>query len=86
MDGEQYSSQAVHLARKKLPPGAFKEVNRFLLRGPHEPRIFAVDGSKVHVHPSFLNSGYKTRTNDGESGVAETLRSDLRKNPVDFIL
>ncbi|CAM9400583.1 unnamed protein product, partial [Sphacelaria rigidula] len=64
MDDEQYSSQAVHLARKKLPQGAFKEVNRFLHRGPHEPRVFAVDGSKVHVHPSFIGAGYKTRTND----------------------
>lgn len=64
MDSEQYSSQAMHKARKKLPQGAFKEVNRFLLRGPHEPRVFAVDGSKVHVHPSFVNAGYKTRTND----------------------
>ena len=64
MDDEHYSSQAVHLARKKLPQGAFKEVNRFLHRGPHEPRVFAVDGSKVHVHPSFIGAGYKTRTND----------------------
>jgi len=64
MNDEQYSSQAVHLARKKLPPGAFKEVNRFLHRGPHDPRVFAVDGSKVHVHPSFINAGYKTRTNN----------------------
>ncbi|CAM9104000.1 unnamed protein product, partial [Hapterophycus canaliculatus] len=64
MDDEQYSSQAVHLARKKLPQGAFKEVNRFLHRGPHDPRVFAVDGSKVHVHPSFIDAGYKTRTND----------------------
>ena len=64
MEDEAYSSQAVHSARKKLPIGAFKEVNRFLHRGPHEPRVFAVDGSKVHVHPSFINSGYKTRTND----------------------
>lgn len=64
MDDEQYSSQAVHSARKKLPAGAFKEVNQYLLRGPHEYRVFAVDGSKVHVHPSFLNSGYKTRTSD----------------------
>ncbi|CAN0342542.1 unnamed protein product, partial [Pylaiella littoralis] len=44
--------------------GSFKEVNRYLHRGPYTPRIFAVDGSKVHVHPSFINSGYKTRTND----------------------
>ncbi|CAM9398095.1 unnamed protein product [Pylaiella littoralis] len=64
MDDEQYSSQAIHLARKKLPVGAFKEVNRFLHRGPHEPRVFAVDGSEVHVHPSFIGAGYKTRTND----------------------
>lgn len=61
---ENYSSQAIHVARKKLPLGAFKEVNRYLHRGPREPRVFAVDGSKVHVHPSFLNAGYKTRTND----------------------
>ncbi|CAM9522132.1 unnamed protein product, partial [Laminaria digitata] len=61
---ERYSSQAIHSARKKLPSGAFMEVNRYLHRGPHEPRVFAVDGSKVHVHPSFLNAGYKTRTND----------------------
>jgi hypothetical protein len=64
MGDEQYSSQALHSARKKLPPGAFKEVNRFLHRGPHQPRTFAIDGSKVHVHPSFINAGYKTRTND----------------------
>lgn len=64
MDDEHYSAQAIHSARKKLPTGAFKEVNRFLHRGPHEPRVFAVDGSKVHVHPSFLGAGYKTRTND----------------------
>jgi hypothetical protein len=61
---DNYSSQAIHVARKKLPSGAFKEVNRYLHRGPHEPRVFAVDGSKIHVHPSFLNAGYKTRTND----------------------
>lgn len=64
MGDEQYSSQAIHLARKKLPTGAFKEVNRFLHRGPHEPRVFAIDGSKVHVNPSFIGAGYKTRTND----------------------
>ena len=64
MDNEQYSSQAVHLARKKLPPGTFKEINRFLHRGPHEPRVFAVDGSNVHVRPLFIYVGYKTRTNN----------------------
>lgn len=64
MEDEEYSSQAVHLARKKLPIGAFKEVNRYLHRGPHNSRVFAVDGSKVHVHPSFIKAGYKTRTND----------------------
>ncbi|CAN0225096.1 unnamed protein product, partial [Hapterophycus canaliculatus] len=36
MGDEQYSSQALHSARKKLPPGAFEEVNRFLHRGPHQ--------------------------------------------------
>lgn len=64
MEDEDYSSQAVHSARKKLPIGAFKEVNRVLQRGPHGPRVFAVDGLKVHVHPSFLGAGFKTRTND----------------------
>ena len=42
-EDENYSSQAIHVARKKPPSGAFKEVNRFLHRGPHEPRVFAVD-------------------------------------------
>ncbi|CAN0390090.1 unnamed protein product, partial [Ectocarpus sp. 13 AM-2016] len=64
MGDEQYSSQAFHLARRKLPVGNFKDVNRFLHRGPHAPRVFALDGSKVHVHPSFIGEGYKTRTND----------------------
>ena len=64
MEDEVFSSQAGHSARKKLPTGAFKEVNRYLHRGPHKPRVFAVDGSNVHVHPSFTKAGFKTRTND----------------------
>ncbi|CAN0420281.1 unnamed protein product, partial [Pylaiella littoralis] len=64
MEDEHYSSQAIHSARKKLPIEALKEVNRFLHRGPHEPRVFAIDVSTVHVHPSFIGAGCKTRTND----------------------
>lgn len=64
MENENFSMQAVHYARKKVPAGAFREINAYLQRGPHENRVFAVDGSKVHVHPSFLKDGYKTRTND----------------------
>jgi len=64
MDNENFSSQAIHSARKKLPKGSFKEVNNILQKGQRGPRVFAIDGSKVHVHPSFLESGYKTRTND----------------------
>ena len=64
LNNEKFSSQAIHSARKKLPKGSFKEVNNILHGGQREPRVFAIDGSKVHVHPSFLESGYKTRTND----------------------
>ena len=64
MENESFSMQAVHYARKKVPTGAFREINSYIQRGPHENRVFAVDGSKVHVHPSFLKDGYKTRTND----------------------
>lgn len=64
MENESFSMQAVHYARKKVPTGAFREINSYIQRGPHENRVFAVDGSKVHVHPSFLEDGYKTRTND----------------------
>lgn len=64
MGGESFSMQALHYARKKVPTGAFREINAYLQRGPHESRVFAIDGSKVHVHPSFIKDGYKTRTND----------------------
>lgn len=64
MGNESFSMQALHYARKKVPTGAFREVNAYLQRGPHESRVFAVDGSKVHTHPSFLRDGYKTRTNN----------------------
>lgn len=60
----EFSSQAIHSARNFFPGESFKEVNYVLQRGPREPRVYATDESKVHVHPYFLNSGYKTRTND----------------------
>lgn len=64
LENGDVSPQAIHKVRKKIPQGSFKDVNNYLQRGPHGRRVFAVDGSKVHVHPSFLKSGFKTRTND----------------------
>ena len=71
LNNEDISSPAIHKARKRLPIGIFKEINNYIQRGPHEPRIFAVDGSKVHVHPSFLKKGYVSRTNGKGSRKAK---------------
>jgi hypothetical protein len=45
----------------KIPEGYFKQLNSDLQCGG-EPgsRIFAIDGSKVHVHPSYTSDGYKS--------------------------
>lgn len=63
----KFSDVAIHNARVKIPLETFKKVNTSIIQTQkrvNSSRIFAVDGSKVHVHPSFEKYGYKTRTND----------------------
>jgi hypothetical protein len=62
-DNSSFTAQAIGKARDKLPKDVFKDMNR-LLQKQTQPRIFAIDGSKVHVHPCFVKYGYKPRTND----------------------
>jgi hypothetical protein len=61
-----FSQQALSYARAKLPENLFRNMNITLqVKGLRkEPKIFAIDGSKVHIHPSFVKEGYKPRTND----------------------
>lgn len=63
-----YTPEALGQARAKLPANLFSDINKSLqdkaYRAQNEPRIFAIDGSKVHVHPCFLQQGYTTRTNN----------------------
>lgn len=60
-----FTSQAIGRARSKLPKDAFKRVNKLIQNTNKEgPRIYAIDGSKVHVHPSYTKHGCKPRTND----------------------
>jgi hypothetical protein len=64
-DGSSFTAQALGQARAKLPAGLFLEMNKALQpRQSGETRVFAVDGSKVHVHPCFKKEGFKSRTND----------------------
>ena len=67
VDHSDFTSQALGRAREKLPASIFSQINKAVQdrhRDVTEPRIFAVDGSKVHVHPCFSKFGYKSRTND----------------------
>jgi len=66
-----YTPEALGQARVKLPQHVFAQINRSLqdvkyrISGEKQsPRIFAIDGSKVHVHPCFMKHGYTTRTNN----------------------
>lgn len=60
--GCDFTHQALCSARKKLPQHLFRTINKSL-QTSKEPQIYAIDGSKMHVHPSFLNQGCKSRTN-----------------------
>lgn len=61
-----YTSQALGLARKKLPDHVFLDINKSIHDETHNTcsQIYAIDGSKIHVHPSFLKKGCTTRTNN----------------------
>lgn len=58
-----FTAQALGRARTKLPEHIFDSINKSL-QVTSEPRVFAIDGSKVHIHPSFVKAGYTSRTND----------------------
>jgi hypothetical protein len=60
-DDACYSHQALSKARMKMPAGFFKHLNRKMQtqRSPGT-RVVAIDGSKVHVHPSYGSEGYKS--------------------------
>ena len=57
------SATALSKARKKIPCELFKDINK-KIQPKSKSRIFAIDGSKVHVPPSFINDGFVSRTNN----------------------
>lgn len=59
-----YTAQALGLARSKLPEHCFAEINRQLQPVHGCARVYAIDGSKVHVHPTYAKDGCRPRTND----------------------
>ena len=61
--GRASRAQALSLARKKIPEHLFRNINQELQQ-KSGPRRFCIDGSKVHVHPSFLLKKCTTRTNN----------------------
>ena len=60
----QLSAAALCKARQKLPEGCFKKALCDVAHVNECGRIFAVDGSKVHLPASFINKGFTTRTNN----------------------
>ena len=64
-DNAALSPAALCRARQKLPIDAFYYINETIIHNNAQlSRVFAVDGSKVHVPASFKSYGYKSRTND----------------------
>ena len=63
-DGAALTPAALCRARQKLPIDAFYSINETIIHNTQLSRVFAVDGSKVHVPASFKSYGYKSRTND----------------------
>ena len=64
---KKISAAAICKARQKLPPRLFKKLNYELVEenNPNIQSVFAIDGSKVHVPPSFKTIyDIKSRTND----------------------
>jgi hypothetical protein len=58
------SAAAICKSRQKIPAGSFRRHSQ-KLQPPRPGRtIYAIDGSKVHLPPSFKDLGFKSRTND----------------------
>lgn len=64
-DESEYSHQALSKARSKLPQHIFKDINK-KIQPKNGPRVYAIDGSKIHVPPRFSERGFTTRTNNKE--------------------
>jgi len=65
----EYTPEALGQARHKLPAGIFAQINKSIQDKEYRntgnaSRVFAIDGSKVHVHPIFQKYGYTSRTNN----------------------
>jgi hypothetical protein len=59
-----FSAAALCKARQKIPRDCFRKVLCEMSHVQDRGRVFAVDGSKVHLPVSFLKQGFKTRTNN----------------------
>ena len=64
MSRADISHVSISKARSKIPENCFYDINRSIQVERTGNRVFAIDGSKVHVHPSFVNEGYVSRTNN----------------------
>jgi len=64
-DHSDFTAQSLQVARTKIPIDTFKDINRALQKQSSEgPCVYAIDGSKVHVHPCYKNEGFTSRTNN----------------------
>ena len=66
-EDKKISAAAICKAKQKLPPRLFKTLNYELVNenSSNTQNVFAIDGSKVHVPPSFKTIyDIKSRTND----------------------
>lgn len=57
------SAAAICKSRQKIPAGSFRRFSKDLQPPQTGRSIYAIDGSKVHLPPSFKDFGFKSRTN-----------------------
>lgn len=62
--GAPFSAAALCKARQKLPEGCFRKAICDFTSVDSTNRVFAVDGSKVHMPASFVEKGFTSRTNN----------------------
>ena len=63
----QVSDSALSQALRKPPEDMFYNIFKKLRHRQEGRRVFALDGSKVRVPPSFARHGYEARTRDERS-------------------
>ena len=64
LNSAPFSAAALCKARQKIPQDCFRKVICEFSHVKDSERVFAVDGSKVHLPVSFLKQGFTTRTNN----------------------